>query len=88
MLLSALDVSRRVLSPRLDIDPALETVPASQRSELGRAIHANSITLTPGTLSTAVRGDEIEVHALTRKGLEDLKASRMNDRVSLLEGER
>ncbi len=88
MLVAALDVSRRVLSPRLDIDPVLETVPSSQESELARAIYANSITLTPGTLSTAVDTDRIEVHALSRRGLQELAAGPMDERVRRLEGGR
>jgi multicomponent Na+:H+ antiporter subunit E len=86
IFIAAVDVARRVLSPRLDIDPALERIPTSQRTDLGRVIYANSITLTPGTVSTDVGGDTIEVHALTRKGLDDLKAGAMDRRVSRLDG--
>ena len=87
ILLSALKVSGIVLSPRLRIDPVLETVPSSQKSDLGRVIFANSITLTPGTLSTAVTADGIEVHALTRRGMDELKAGGMDRRVTAVEGE-
>ena len=86
VLLSALRVCRIVLSPRLDIDPVLEEVPSSQRTDLGRVIHANSITLTPGTLSTAVEAHGIEVHALTRRGMDELKTGDMDRRVTALEG--
>ena len=86
IIVSAITVSRIVLSPRLRIDPVLETVPSSQKSDLGRVIFANSITLTPGTLSTAVRADGIEVHALTRRGMDELKAGDMDRRVSAVEG--
>ena len=87
ILLSALKVSRIVLSPRLRIDPVLETVPSSQKTDLGRVIYANSITLTPGTLSTSVMPDGIEVHALTRRGMDELKAGDMDRRVTAVEGE-
>lgn len=87
VLLSAVRVSCVVLSPRPAIDPVLETVPASQRTDVGRVIYANSITLTPGTLSTSVEAHGIEVHALTRRGMEELKAGDMNRRVTRLEGE-
>ena len=86
ILISALAVSRIVLSPRPRIDPVLETVPSSQKSDLGRVIFANSITLTPGTLSTSVTADGIEVHALTRRGMEELKTGDMDRRVSAVEG--
>lgn len=86
ILVSALDVSRRVLAPRLAIDPVLETVPSSQKTDIGRAIYANSITLTPGTLCTAVSAHGVQVHALTRQAVEALKAGGMDRRVAALEG--
>ena len=86
ILLSAFVVSRIVLSPRPRIDPVLETVPSSQKSDLGRVIFANSITLTPGTLSASVTADGIEVHALTRHGMDELKTGAMDRRVSAVEG--
>ena len=87
VLVSALRVTRIVLSPRMAVDPVLEEVPASQRSDLGRVIFANSITLTPGTLSTSVEAHGIEVHALTRRGMEELKSGDMDRRVTGMEGE-
>ena len=86
ILLSAIAVSRIVLSPRPRIDPVLETVPSSQTSDLGKVIFANSITLTPGTLTTSVTADGIEVHALTRHGMDELKTGDMDRRVSAVEG--
>ena len=86
VLISAVKVGRLVLSPRLRIDPVLETVPSSQKTDLGRVIYANSITLTPGTLSTTVTADGIEVHALTRRGMDELKAGDMDRRVTQVEG--
>ena len=86
ILLSAFVVSRIVLSPRLRIDPVLETVPSSQKTDLGRVIYANSITLTPGTLTTSVTEDGIEVHALTRNGMDALKAGGMDRRATAVEG--
>ncbi len=80
------DVARRVLNPRLPIDPVLKWVPSSQRTDLGRVIYANSITLTPGTVSTTVEADRIEVHALTREGLAELERGDMDARVRALEG--
>ena len=86
VLASALSVSRIVLTPGTRIDPVLETLPSSQKTDLGKVIYANSITLTPGTLSTAVTAQGVEVHALTRRGMDALKAGDMDRRVSALEG--
>jgi multicomponent Na+:H+ antiporter subunit E len=85
IILWSLIVSRKVLAPRLDINPVLERVPSSQRSDLGRVMYANSITLTPGTISTDVGDGDIEVHALTHAAMEDLKTDDMDRRVSATE---
>ena len=55
------DVARRILHPRMPISPRVIRVKAGQKSDIGRVIYANSITLTPGTVSIRVEGDEIEV---------------------------
>jgi multicomponent Na+:H+ antiporter subunit E len=72
-----IDVARRILSPGPPISPRLVRVPAKQRSTLGKVIYANSITLTPGTVSLRLDDDSILVHALTREGAEDLASGRM-----------
>lgn len=82
---SNLDVTRRILSPTMPISPTLVWVPASQKTEIGRVIFANSITLTPGTVSIDVREGEIEVHALSREGAESLMEGEMNRRVAAIE---
>jgi multicomponent Na+:H+ antiporter subunit E len=87
IMASAVDVSRRVISPRLPIDPVLERLPTSQKTDVGRAIYANSITLTPGTVSTDLRDDMVQVHALTSGAMERLRQGEMDARVTSLEGE-
>ncbi|MEO8132562.1 MAG: Na+/H+ antiporter subunit E [Betaproteobacteria bacterium] len=82
---SAWDVTRRVLNPRLPISPTLVRFAPSQRSELGLVIHANSITLTPGTISVEVSSREFLVHALTAEGGASLAGSEMDRRVAALE---
>ncbi|MEN8176554.1 MAG: Na+/H+ antiporter subunit E [Pseudomonadota bacterium] len=57
-----LDLARRVLDPRLPINPAVVTVRTSLKSNLGRMLLANSITLTPGTLTVDVIDDRLLVH--------------------------
>jgi len=81
-----LDVARRILDPRLPISPLMIRVPASQATEIGRVIYANSITLTPGTVSVCVNDDNIEVHALTRSAAEGVETGDMDRRVTRLEG--
>ncbi len=85
IIIWSLIVSRKVLAPKIDIDPVLERIPSGQRSDIAKVIYANSITLTPGTISTDVSGGEVEVHALNQAAMEDLKTDDMSRRVSALE---
>ena len=57
-----LDMARRVLTPALPLRPVMVRINTSLRSDLGRLVLANSITLTPGTLSVDVDGDALLVH--------------------------
>lgn len=80
-----IDVSKRILHPVMPIAPTLLRVRASQTSEVGQVIYANSITLTPGTVSVDLNEDYIEVHALTRETADALKTGEMDRRVTMLE---
>jgi len=85
---SNLDVARRVLTPgRPDVSPRLFDAPTTQHSDLGRVIYANSITLTPGTVSIRVHGAKITVHAIADEVADDLLEGDMDRRVTRLEGE-
>ncbi|QID18975.1 Na+/H+ antiporter subunit E [Nitrogeniibacter mangrovi] len=83
---AAWDVSKIILDPKLPISPTLVRVKMSQKSNVGQVTYANSITLTPGTISVAVEGDEILVHALTRDGADSLVEGDMDRRVARFEG--
>ena len=67
------------------ISPTLATITASQKTDIGKVIYANSITLTPGTVTINVEGDKFMVHALLRESIEDLQAGEMDCRVTQLE---
>ena len=67
------------------ISPVLTKIKAHQKTDMGKVIYANSITLTPGTVAVDVAGDEITVHALLRENIEDLQAGEMDRRVCRLE---
>lgn len=83
IIVSNLVVAKLILHPKLPIRPAMVRVPANQRTVLGRVVHANSITITPGTISLDVTEDSILVHTLldTMDPTDDL-----NHRVTRLEG--
>jgi len=84
---SAWSVSWTVLNPRLSISPTLLRVKAGQKTQVGIATYANSITLTPGTLTIGVDGNDLLVHALSGSGADDLETGRMDTQVSRFEGE-
>lgn len=83
---SAWDVSKIILDPRLPVSPTLIRVKTSQKTEVGVVVYANSITLTPGTISVDVSHGEILVHALTREGAAGLQSGEMDRRVTIFEG--
>jgi len=85
---SAWDVSRIIVNPRLPISPSLVTFRPSQKTTVGLVVHANSITLTPGTITIEARPGEFLVHALTRQGAEGVTSGDMDRRVSACEGSR
>ena len=84
IVIANIDVSRRILDPRLPISPQLINVPAKM-SDLLRVLYANSITLTPGTVSIQVSDTDITVHALTTSGANELLNGDMGLRVAELE---
>ncbi len=83
---SARDVAKIVLDRRLPISPTLVRVQASQKTSVGIATYANSITLTPGTISARVTDHTILVHALTREAAAALEEGTMDRRVTRFEG--
>lgn len=72
---SNIDMARRVLSPTLPIRPAMVEVHTELKSPLGRLLLANSITLTPGTLSVEVAADRLRVHWIDASPGEDLASA-------------
>ena len=67
-------------------DPQNFRVKSSQKTESGKVTYANSITLTPGTVTTELDGDVLEVHALSSDMADDVKSGVMDKKVSWLEG--
>ena len=82
---SGVEISMCVLNPRVNITPRIVKIKPSQKTPLGLMIYANSITLTPGTVSISVSNEEIEVHTLTDNAEKDLINGTMNHRVAAIE---
>ena len=81
-----IDVAQAIVRPRMPIRPTVLRLKAGQKSDLGRVIYANSITLTPGTVTLAVEGEAFEIHALTPGAAEGLLNGDMNRRAMVMEG--
>ena len=82
---SGVEISLCVLNPRVHIAPRIVKIKPTQKTSLGLMIYANSITLTPGTVSIGVSNEEIEVHTLTDNAEKDLINGTMNRRVAAIE---
>jgi multicomponent Na+:H+ antiporter subunit E len=85
--ISSLQVTRIILAPKLQISPTMVSVQCKSSGQVRQVLFANSITLTPGTLTTDI--DEnglVSVHALTREGAQGVVSGDMNDRVARLPG--
>jgi multicomponent Na+:H+ antiporter subunit E len=68
LLLSNLDIARRVLSPKIPLNPGIVKVDTKLEGDFAKLTLANSITLTPGTLSIDVEDQGIYVHTVDVKG--------------------
>lgn len=77
-----IDIARRILSPSMPISPNIVHIEASQHTEVGQAIYANSITLTPGTITIQINGNEYLVHAISEMVAKDLLTGEMERRVA------
>jgi len=83
---SNLYVARILWLPKIQIQPQIIHAPAGQKTDLGMALHANSITLTPGTLSLDIGVADIEVHALTDEIAAGLADGEFDRRACAVEG--
>ncbi len=74
IILANLAVCRLILTRKEEMEPVIVHVHADLKSETARVILANSITLTPGTITVSLTGDKLLVHCLDKslsEGMED-----------------
>jgi multicomponent Na+:H+ antiporter subunit E len=82
-------VLKMVMKPDIDIEPRLVRVPVGMRSGLARCVFANSITLTPGTVTVDVEDDGFLVHALDKSLTDPVGFAQMAARADVAsDGER
>jgi multicomponent Na+:H+ antiporter subunit E len=82
---AAWDVSKIIVQPNMPISPTLVTFAPTQKTAVGLVVHANSITLTPGTITLDAEPGSFYVHALTRAGAQGVVSGDMDARVSACE---
>jgi len=70
LLKANFDVARRVIAPSLPINPGIVTFKTKLKSDYAQMVLANSITLTPGTLSIDIIDDTFYVHWIDVKTLD------------------
>ncbi len=87
VLLSNIHVAKIVWAPEPKINPKTIKVPLKTKTAFGTATFANSITLTPGTVTVEVNDDEVVVHALTDETAADLLSGSMQDKICKMEGQ-
>lgn len=77
-----INVIKLIIKPTgKSISPQLINIPVPQKSDIARVIYANSITLTPGTVSVELSRDKLTVHALTKEAAKHLTESNMASKI-------
>jgi len=83
--LANINVARLILAPR-QVRPTVFKVAVPHQTAVARVAYANSVTLTPGTVSLQLTPGELTVHALDIRSAEELKSGSMARRIAWLEG--
>lgn len=86
IVLANLDLVYRTLHPKMPISPRIISFKNDFKTDLGMVILANSITLTPGTVTINVTEDEFIVHTIAEEAAQSLISGEMQARVKRIEG--
>jgi len=78
---SSISVSKIAWRRNINIYPLLEPIISRQNTELGVVIYANSITLTPGTVTLSTEDNKLLVHALDIRFMRDLQDGTMDKKI-------
>lgn len=82
---SNISVAKIVLSPKMPINPVFVKVPVRPKKDFNKVLYGNVVTLTPGTLTVDIVGDEYIIHALTQDAADGLHGSALEEHVLRLE---
>lgn len=84
---SSIHVTKLVWGPSSKLSPVLAKIPVNHLPPNKRVLYANSITLTPGTLSVDLEDGEVTVHALQKSSIDELKQGSMEQKIAGIWGE-
>lgn len=82
IMTSSMTVTKLVWGSPKDLSPTLAKISLKNIPKEKSVLYANSITLTPGTLSLDIDKDEITVHALQAASIEELKEGAMENKIA------
>ncbi len=83
-----LQTIRMIMTSKYEIEPAIIQFDVSLKSNISKVILANSITLTPGTITVSLEGQTLTVHALDRDFLEGIDQSHFIELLKRMEEKR
>lgn len=78
-------VLRLILNPKFVAEPRIVTITPDLKTDTARTLLADSITLTPGTITVDLKGERLTVHCLDESMAEGLQDSEMEKRLRALE---
>lgn len=79
IVIASFQVAKIVLSKELNISPSIVRFKSRLKGDLLKTILANSITLTPGTITIEINGDEFTVHCISSEQIEDVIDSKFEE---------
>ncbi|MBO1225515.1 MAG: Na+/H+ antiporter subunit E [Candidatus Scalindua sediminis] len=88
VILANFEIAYLVLHPKMLIDPQIIRFETDLKTDLGIVTLANSITLTPGTITVEANKEEFVIHAIWQKSVEGIIDGEMQRKVKEIEGEK
>ena len=80
-----IDIIELVLTKDPEISPTLMPMKANLKSRISRVALANSITLTPGTITVTMNEDDLLIHAIVKSNLDGIEESIFVEKLQELE---
>ena len=74
---SSLSVAKIIIRKDMNIKPVFEWIDSEQKNDFGIALYANSITLTPGTVTIDIKNNVLLIHALEQASIDALKNGKL-----------